>query len=198
MEVDDPRRSRLREHLQTLRVKHDKCILQEPTLKDAHIYCVLHHISAQQFGPLIERYIITKYHYTKNRASDCTGDCSKEDGKHVEIKASLGGSSHSKFNYVQIRLSQDVSLYLFTAYHLTMENVERGGDLYIFLIPKESMIDLIMEHGGYAHGTIREHGVITMDSLLNAEKTHEYSLRPVFGDACWNGLLLFQTEEENL
>ena len=46
---------RLKDHLQSTRVKHDEEIMKQPTLKDAHIYCVLHGISAQQYGPLLER-----------------------------------------------------------------------------------------------------------------------------------------------
>ena len=122
--------TRLKEHLMLSRINHKIQIMNQPTLKDAHIYCVINNISAQKYGPLLERYIINKYKYTKNNASDCVGDCSK-CGDNIEVKASLGGANHKKFNYVQLRISQNVQTYILTAYYLTLDNVSRRRIIYI-------------------------------------------------------------------
>ena len=194
---------KLKDHLQSARVKHEEEIMKQPTLKDAHIYCVLHGISAQQYGPLLERYIIQKFQYIKSHAGDCVGDCYNGKGgksENIEIKASLGGATHTKFNYVQIRLSQKIDYYILTAYHLIPENVEKAGALYIFRVPKEGMKELILLYGGYAHGTVKEHGKITAEKLeedLNSP-IREYAIRPLFGDKCWNALLLYLCQEDDL
>jgi hypothetical protein len=187
----------LREHLAISRIKHEDQILAQPTLKDAHVYCVLNRISAQQFGPLLERYIRTRFNYTKNSANECTGDCAK-DGKNSEVKVSLGGSTHTKFNFVQLRPSHDCDTYILTAYHLTTENVEAEGELYVFCVPKTNIIDLIVKHGSYAHGTFKEHGPITAESIQCPKNTKEYALRPTFNDGCWQSLLPFRIPESAL
>lgn len=183
---------RLKEHLALLKIKHEDQIMKLSTLKEAHTYCVIHTISAQQYGPLLERFILTKFNYIKNKAEDCTGDCSK-DKMNSEIKVSLGGATHTKFNFVQIRPTHDCDIYIFTAYHLTLENVESEGDLYIFKVPKADIKNIIVSHGGYAHGTIKEHGAITLESL-----NKEYALRPTINDTCWKALIPFRVSETDL
>lgn len=182
---------RLLEHLALTRVVHEEQIMKQPTLKDAHIYCVIYGISAQEYGPLLETYISKKYKYVKNRASECTGDCSK-NGENVEIKVSLGGKTHSKFNYVQIRPSHACDAYLLTAYHLSHENVDMEGELYVFKIPKGEMINLLVRHGQYAHGTVKEHGRITMETMNDPKNIKEYALRPKINDECWKALHAFR------
>jgi hypothetical protein len=195
------RRQRLREHLDVLKARHETEIMQLKTLKDAHIYCVLFHVSAQQYGPLLERFICATYGFRKTRARDCQGDCTTKDGKTMEIKVSLGGSSHRKFNYVQIRPAHDCDCYLFTAYHLSAENVERDGELYVFQLSKASMVEMLVQFGSYAHGTIKEHGPITLESIresMESKSGVEYALRPTYGDACWNRLGDFLVAEEEI
>jgi hypothetical protein len=182
------RAARLKDILAGANANHAREIMKEPTLKDAHIYCVIYNVSAQQYGPLLEKYIIARSNYKKNKASDCTGDCATMAG-NKEIKASLGGARHSKFNFVQLRLSHDTISYLLTAYHLAPDNVEREGDLYVFDVPKEAIRELIVAHGGYAHGTIRENGKITAETI---DEKKEYAIRPSFGDACWQKLMAFR------
>lgn len=187
---------KLKEYLTLSQLKHNQTILKEQTLKNAHIYCVVNNLSAQQYGPLLEKYIRTKFNYSKNKAENCTGDCSK-DGKNSEVKVSLGGTTHSKFNFVQIRPSHDCDSYIMTAYHLCNENVENEGELYVFKVPKEQMKCLVVSHGGYAHGTIKEHGKITIQSI-NEKDNKEYALRPTINDNCWKDLLPFRISEELL
>lgn len=188
---------RLKEHLSLLDIKHEDQIMKLKTLKEAHIYCVIHKISAQQFGPFIEKFIRMKFNYMKNNAKDCIGDCSKY-GKNSEIKVSLGGQTHTKFNFVQIRPSHDCDIYILTAYHLSIENVDDEGELYIFKVPKEEIKKIIVSYGGYAHGTIKEHGTITIESLNEEKSTKEYALRPIINDDCWKALKIFRVDESEL
>ena len=187
----------LRYHLALSKVKHEDQIMKLATLKDAHAYCAVYGVSAQQFGPMIERFIQTKFNYIKNKAADCTGDCSK-DGNNSEVKVSLGGVNHTKFNYVQIRPSHDCDTYILTAYHLSAENVESQGELYIFKVPKSDIKKIIAAYGGYAHGTIKEHGTITIDSLNDETSMKEYALRPTINDDCWKALMKFNVPETDL
>jgi len=161
------------------------------TLKAAHVYCVLHNVSSQCYGPLLEKYIIRLLSSNKNKASDCVGDCSWGEG-NCEIKASIGGRNHNKFNYVQIRLSHAIETYLLTAYHLNDDNVENEGDLYTFRVPKHDIREIVHACGSYAHGTISKLGPITMDTLCDETSTLEYAIRPTFQDACWKRLMEFQ------
>jgi hypothetical protein len=188
---------RLKENLTLSKMNHEKQIMKLSTLKEAHIYCVIHRLSAQQYGPLLERFIYKKFNYIKNKAKDCIGDCSK-NGHNSEIKVSLGGSTHTKFNFVQIRPSQDCETYILTAYHLSFENVDSEGDLYIFKISKKEIKNIVVSYGGYAHGTIKEHGKITIDSLNDNKSIKEYVLRPSINDNCWKALLPFKISESEL
>ena len=187
----------LKDHLARSAINHEEEILKESTLKNAHLYCVIHNVSAQQFGPLLEKYIRIKNKFAKNTAAECNGDCSKDD-KNAEVKASLGGAKHNKFNWVQLRVSHDIHYYILTAYHLTNTNADAGGELYVFRVPKEDMLPLIVNYGGYAHGTIKECGAITQNDLKNEKNKKEYALRPAYGDNCWVAMLKFRISEGDL
>ena len=188
---------RLREHLSLSTINHGDQIMKLVTLKEAHTYCVIHSLSSQQYGPLLERFIRTKFNYIKNKAGDCTGDCSK-DGKNSEVKVSLGGATHTKFNFVQIRPSHGFDNYILTSYHLSLENVDTEGELYIFTVPKSDINKIVISYGGYAHGTIKEHGAITIDSLNDENSTKEYAVRTTINDECWNALMAFRVYETDL
>ena len=191
--------SQLRLLLKSYEICHKRLITSEPTLKDAHVYCVLHRLSAQQYGPLLEKYIIDKYGFTKNNATDCTGDCQKKKhDSNTEIKVSLGGKMYKKFNYVQIRVHHDISYYLLTAYVLRTENVDDEGELFIFRVSHDAMLDLLLQFGSYAHGTKSVNGEITEDSLKEPTNTKEYALRTTCGDKCWNALMAFCVKESEL
>jgi hypothetical protein len=187
----------LKEVLQAAKKNHATDILKEASLKDAHMYSVIERLSAQKFGPLIEQYIIHKFGFTKNSASTCSGDCSK-NSETFEIKVSLGGATHDKFNYVQLRPSHPISYYILTAYHLCEDNISTEGELYIFKVAKEDMKTLIVNHGSYAHGTLKEHLRITEESLDDITNKKEYALRTRIGDACWKALLPFRIQENAL
>lgn len=177
----------LRKILQSSVVNHKKEILNEPTIKDAHVYCKINNLNAQQYGPLLERYIKTTCNMRKNNSSNCTGDVCYLN-QNIEIKVSM---SHTKFNYVQIRANHMCD-YLFTAYHLDNSNVDTMGELFMFMIKKEDIKKLIVTYGSYAHGTISKLGEITMDDLNNVNNTKEYALRPVYNSKLWLELLKFR------
>ncbi len=198
LSLAEPQRvAELKRRLARKRCDHALGILKEASLKDAHVYCVVNGLSAQQYGTLLERYIITRYGFEKNRASRCNGDCRK-DGVDYEIKASLGGVTHARYNYVQIRIAHSVAYYLLTAFCLTEDNVEEEGELYVFKLSKSDMRQLILAHGSYAHGTTREHARITKESLEDPDSTKEYAVRAAYGSACWKRLLPFRIAEADL
>jgi len=168
-------------------------IMTKQNIKDAHLYCKINNIIGQSSGPLIQNYIINKYNMIRNNASNINGDCSLNN-KNIEIKVSLGGKTHKKFNYVQIRPNHNVDYYLLTAYYLDKNNYKNKGELFIFLVDKVTMMDIILHYGSYAHGTIKELGEITLESLKDVESNKEYCIRPTYGDKCWNKLLESRVE----
>lgn len=173
--------------------KHTEEIMTQPTLKDAHIYCKLNNLSGQFTGPVIEKFIKTKYNMTKNNASSCNGDL-KCNQINVEIKASNGSKENNKFNFVQLRMNHDC-IYILTAYYIDDTNLDSLGELYIFKLNKETIKPLIVKYGGYAHGTIEKLGKITIEDLNDTANPKEYALRPKYGDKCWIELLNFRVDE---
>lgn len=183
----------LKELLDNASIVHKEEIMKCPSLKHAHIYCKLQKLSGQVTGPLIENYIKEKYNMAKNSASLCIGDL-KHNGVDIEVKVSTGGQSNNKFNYVQMRMNHCCE-YLLTAYYIDYSNLEKEGDLYIFRLKKEHLREAIAQYGGYAHGTVKKLGAITMEDLLNVDNDKEYALRPKYGDSCWNYLLQYRVED---
>ena len=130
---------------------------------------------------------------TKNNASLCNGDLQCDDANY-EIKASNGGKENNKFNYVQLRMNHNCE-YILTAYYICYHNLENLGELFIFKLNKENLKSLIVNYGGYAHGTIGELGKITIEDLNDVTNQKEYAIRPKYGDKCWNELLEFRIED---
>ena len=172
---------------------HKVEIIKETDIKRAHIYCKINQLSGQVSGPLIEHYIKNKYGMEKNNASLCKGDL-QHNQINFEIKISNGGKENNKFNYVQLRMNHDC-VYIFTAYYISIDNVENEGELYIFKLNKKELKDLIYKYGGYAHGTVQKLGKITEDDLDNQENDKEYAIRPKYGDKCWAELLNFRVQD---
>ena len=193
MSEDSENIKKLTELLRSVSLDHQKEILKLSTFKEAHIYCLSSNISSQKYGPLLEKFFQEKFQYLKNDSKECTGDCRKE-GKNYEIKVSLGGMTYSKYNYVQLRPSHDCDFYILTAYYLSEDNLRMEGELFVFRVPKEEIKKLIVSHGGYAHGTVKEHGEITLENLGKKE----FAIRPRYGDNCWKELLNFRVLESEL
>ena len=187
------RNQELRRILGTSSVNHKEQIMAEPTLKGAHSYCVVNNVSSQQVGPFIESYVINGERdvVEKVPASECRGDFVK-NGVYYELKVSLGGSNYTmpKYNYVQLRPGHNIDRYMLTAFHLSNDNVENGGELYIFDVPSEDMKSIIAEYGTYAHGTYKENGIINRENLGN----FEYAIRPKFGYPCWERLMNYRIQ----
>lgn len=173
-------------------INHKTEIMKEPDIKFAHIYCKINKLSGQVSGPLIEYYIKEKYGMTKNCASLCIGDLQHHETA-LEIKISLGGKECNKFNFVQIRMNH-ICEYLLTAYYLDQSNVEMLGELFIFKLNKTDIKQVILQYGGYAHGTIKKLGIITQADLDSASDK-EYAFRPKYGDECWKMLLPYRVAE---
>ena len=169
-------------------------IIKEATLKDAHIYCVTRKIRPHEYGALLEHYICAKYELARNGASDRSGDVRVND-QNAEVKVSIGlgcdchANRRVKFNWVQLRPTHGVDFYILTAYHLARENVDTEGELYVFRVPKAAMVRLLVQYGGYAHGTKLRLGKITAEEMMDETSTKEYALRPVYGKECWMELL---------
>jgi hypothetical protein len=175
---------------------HTNIIINLPTLKDAHIYCKMYNFTGQFMGPVIEQFIKIKYNMTKNKASMCNGDL-KSGEKNIEIKVSNGGKDNNKFNYVQLRINHTCE-YILTAYYINYDNLDNLGELFIFRLNKNNLKDIIFKFGSYAHGTVRELGLITMEDLNDTTNQKEYSIRPKYGDRCWNELLPFRIDESSI
>lgn len=129
----------------------------------------------------------------KNNASSCNGDL-QHLKINYEIKISIGGSSHNKFNYVQLRINHNCD-YILTAYYINDSNLNTLGELFIFRLHKTAIKKIILNHGSYAHGTIKKLGVITHEDLNDVTNNKEYALRPKFGDKCWIDLLSFRIDD---
>jgi len=114
------------------------------------------------------------------------------------VKVLLEGATHTKFNFVHIRPSHECETYILTAYNLSSENVESKGELYIFKVPKKDIKKIVVSSGGYAHGTIQEHGKITIETLNDDKSTKEYALRPTINDACWKALIPFKVPQSGI
>jgi hypothetical protein len=174
------------------KIHHDK-ISKCLTLKDAHIYCKTNNLSSQFVGPALERYMINKFKMKKNKASSCTGDVCC-NGTNYEIKVSSGGKDHTDYNYVQIRMNHKCK-YILTAYHIDYENYENLGELYLFILEKDEMKELILKYGGYAHGVNGNLGKINKNTLEETQNNKEYAIRPKLGGKCWNSMLQYKVDE---
>lgn len=182
--------------LNASKIDHASKIVSCESFKDAHMYCVIHRLSGQMTGTLLEKYIIHHTNSKKIVSSMCEGDFEK-DGEKIELKVSCGGKTRKIFNYVQIRPLHKVDYYMLTAYYINHENVSNLGELYVFKVPKVDMCDLIVKYGTYAHGTIKKQGHITNESIQTTEHI-EYALRPVYGSQLWSKLLEYKCTSSDL
>jgi hypothetical protein len=120
----------------------------------------LKNILPQQYGSLLEYYIIKKEKTKKNREHG-SGDCIK-DGIDYEIRVSI--SSNNGFTYDQIRLNRKVN-YLLYGYSLNEGNVDRLGELFKFKMTHDEMKDLISKYGTFRGVTKKEIGESISESL---------------------------------
>jgi hypothetical protein len=85
--------------------------------------------------------------------------------------------------------------YILTAYYINKSNLHILGELFIFRLNKDSIKDVILKYGGYAHGTKQQLGPITLEKLEDKTNNNEYAIRPIYGDNCWRCLLKYRTHE---
>lgn len=192
----EKRVSILRSKILEKEIDHNILIMKEENLKNAHLYCIINDIQSQKYGLLLENYICNKYGFEKINSRIGKGDC-KKDEKTYEIKVSLGGKTFNKFNYVQIRFDHLCDYYLLLAYHVDMTNIDEEGELYIFRLSSIELKGLIIKYGGYAHGTIKELGKIS-ETTIEEKKNIEYAIRPLYNSKCWEELLKFRINEDEL
>lgn len=127
----------------------------------------------------------------ENAPDKMSGDASK-NGFNIEIKCSTH-AKHSKFNFVQIRPNHNVQWYLFVGYNLWHANAL--GKEYLFKIPSEDLYNMVVEHGGYAHGSKMVKPAITLTTMKG--NGYEYALRvnPNVGKrVLWKKLLKYKVE----
>jgi len=129
----------------------------------------------------------------RNKSNLLIGDA-KYNNTNYEIKISTGGADHDKFNYVQLRMNHECD-YILTAYFINEDNLVNNGELFIFLLTKTNIKNIILKHGSYAHGTNNQLGKITEENLTNVSNNKEYAIRPKYGDKCWLDLLDFRINE---
>jgi len=106
-----------------------------------------------------------------NALNETSGDGHK-NGKNYEIKVSIHAKK-SKINFVQIRPDHDVNEYIFIAYNM-YEN-DTIGKGHIFKISSKKVYELVVNYGGYAHGTCAILGKITINNIKG--RNCEYALR---------------------
>lgn len=109
----------------------------------------------------------------QNAGDNISGDGIK-NGIKYEIKVSLHDEK-CKVNIRQIRPHHDVDYYIIVALNLFEGE---NGKAYIFKIPSDVVYDLVVDYGGYTHGTVAKNGVITKESIKDKNKLYEYSLSP--------------------
>lgn len=165
---------------------YKKEIIKQKTIKDAHIYCKINKLNGQTFGCLIEYYMINKFSMKKVKSSLQLGDAEKNN-LYYEIKTSLGGKFHNKFNYVQIRLNHKIDYYIFLAYYIDKNNVNNCGELFIFKLNKYQVKEVVYKHGTLAHGTKNEN----KDENLYKE----FAIRLTYNSKLWNILLDYRIKE---
>ena len=131
----------------------------------------------------------------ENAPDKMSGDASK-NGFNIEIKCSTH-AKHSTFNFVQIRPDHNVHFYLFVGYNLWHADGQADalGKEYLFKIPSEDLYNMVVEHGGYAHGSKMVLPAITLATMKG--NGYEYALRvnPNAGKrVLWNKLLKYKVE----
>lgn len=95
-----------------------------------------------------------------------------KNGLNYEIKASLHDAK-SKINIRQIRPHHNVDYYIIVCLNVFGGN---HGEAFILKVPSKTIYKLVLQYGGYTHGTIQRNGVITAETLSDDSLDFEYSL----------------------
>lgn len=116
--------------------------------------------------------IICKKDLNIDKPLNSTSGDGRKNNINYEIKISVH-SKNSKINFVQIRPDHNVHFYILIAYNMYDNSL--NGKAYIFKIPSEKIYELIINYGGYAHGTCDALGKITAENIKG--RNCEYALR---------------------
>jgi hypothetical protein len=151
-------------------------------------------LTAQSYGAILEAWI--KNHFDlESKIDELSGDASIK-GKTIEIKVSIQDAKGG-FNFVQLRPSHEVDYYLFATFNISQDKVT-----WILATP-ENLYPVIADFGGYAHGTIKAQGEITIDSIKGS--SYEYALRPsenanknTKATKCWQAVTEYEVTENEL
>ncbi len=82
------------------------------------------------------------------------------------------------------------------AYYIDNGNLYKFGELFVFKLNKSQLVNLINKFGGYAHGTKKQNGPITIESIMSCK--YEYALRVKYNSKCWNCLLEFRIDPSTI
>lgn len=132
----------------------DKVKLFNKDLYDL-IYFFKSFCTGQEYGVLLEEYSMYKIGLDCEKVSSTEGKGDfKLDEKYIETKGTIIGEygKKPKFNFVQIRLHQDIDFYLFIAYDIREEKVKE----YLYLLTKKEMEIEVKIKGHLAHGLKRD------------------------------------------
>lgn len=154
-----------------LKEKKD-AIKQAKDSKDLWEKCVLLRVYTSPQSTDAEKLIKSDLELS-NALCNNSGDCIK-NGTKYEIKVSVHDEK-CKVNIRQIRPHHDIDFYLIVTFNL-YEGTK--GKAYIFKIPSNIIYDLVVDYGGYTHGTVSKNGIISKNSIGDKSKLYEYSLSP--------------------
>lgn len=172
------------------RKKNIDLILDQKSFRDAAILAKWF-LPSQSYGEVLNSWFRKIFKWEKNSADSRTGDDRLFGIYNVEVKASLcddGKTCH----YVQIRLTHDIDFYFLPTYNFETDKT------HFILLNKNQMKKMIIEYGGYAHGTKSEKGNV-IDNIDNPDI--EYSLRPNIkskDNSMWKKLCKFEIEGEHI
>lgn len=142
-------------------------------------YCTdsVNHIDDTDRGDYIEAYIIKKYRLTKHNSGNKNGDCSTSFGWNIEIKTGFNmpdcAKNENTIMFSGLKLSHNCHSYVLVAYNLNSENMNTGGEIYIFNVPKADM-------------------------LLFVQSINSKTLNFTIGNQRWNELLKYRIRPYNL
>jgi hypothetical protein len=175
--------------------KKERCVNEQDILKQFKMCKEL--LYPQAWSVLLEKSIKKRFDI-KPAKSEISGDGIHHKLKNVEIKVSLGGGDDdNKFNFVQLRPHHDLDYYLFFLYNKQLDEVN------CLKIEPKVIYNLLPTYGGYAHGTVKLNGKITLSNISN--NTFEYALRPTYNinglkksDTLWRELIKYKIDISEL
>ena len=115
---------------------------------------------------------LLRHDFNIGRPVDAVSGDGMKNGVNYEIKVSIHDTK-CKTNIRQIRPHHNVDFYIIMAFNVFVGD---RGEAYIFKVPSDKIYDLVLEYGGYTHGTVKRNGVITAESIRDKSTDFEYSL----------------------